>query len=54
MKLSGDIASAASSLSDGLKVSLLIMAVITAILIFFSLTVGKDDKEAADQSIAEE
>lgn len=52
MKLVNDITSAASSLNDGFKVSLLIMAVVTAILIIFSLTVGKDDAEAAAESAA--
>jgi MFS family permease len=49
-KLVGDITDAASSLNDGFMVSIIIMAVVTAILAVFSYTLGKDDKEAVEKS----
>ena len=49
-KLANDIAEAASSLNDGFMVSIGIMAVVTAILAVFSYTLGKEDKEAIEES----
>ncbi|MBR4503587.1 MAG: MFS transporter [Candidatus Methanomethylophilaceae archaeon] len=49
-KLMNDVQSAASSLSDGFVVSIAIMAAVTAILIAYSFTLGKDDVEAAEDS----
>ena len=47
-KLVNDLSHAASSLCDGLTVTLAIMAVVTAILAVYSYTLGKDDKEALE------
>ena len=49
-KLANDIAEAASSLNDGFMVSIGIMAAVTAILAVFSYTLGKEDKEAIEES----
>ena len=52
-KISNDITSAASSLNDGLMVTILIMAAVTAILAVYSYTLGRDDKEAVDACAVE-
>ena len=49
-KFSNDIADAASSLNDGFMVSILFMAFVTAVLAVLSYTLGRDDREAAEDS----
>ena len=46
--LSADVQYAANSLDEGLMFSVLIMAIVTAILAFVAYTLGKDDKEQED------
>jgi hypothetical protein len=49
-KFASDISEAASSLNDGFMVSILFMAIITALLAVLSYTLRADDKEAAEGS----
>ena len=49
-KFMNDVQSAAGSLSDGFAVSIAIMAAVTAILIAYSFTLGREDVEAAEES----